>query len=115
MQKDFVDAWNISDMEAEEVELVSRTSNGLERYNRHMKGIFPTLHPKIGTFASTLYEESARQITRMEDVRAGREQKPLYQEVVFPPIPDEYEAFHAHYTSPVKKKRSTRVSKKLLR
>ena len=114
MQEDFVDAWNISGIDEEEFELVNRTSNGLEKYNRHMCGIFPTLHPKIGTFASTLYKESDRQIARMEDVRAraGREQRLLYQEVVFPPIPEEYEGYRAPLASPVKKKRPKRGQKK---
>ena len=91
MQDDFVDVWNVSDIMCEKKsKLINRTSNGLERYNRHFNGIVPTNHPNLITFTHALHEEANRVIQRMEDIDKGRESAPDYDDPVFPNIPDEF-------------------------
>ena len=68
MQEDFVKAWNLSDLD-EDLELISRTSNGLERYNRRMGGLNPTSHPRLGTFVSNLKIEELRLIINSSVLR----------------------------------------------
>ena len=108
MQADFVKAWNLSDLD-EDLELIRRPSNGLERYNRRMGGLNPTSHPRLGTFVSNLKIEADNQLQRIEDIKYKQEDPPTYDEVVFPPIPEEYESYRG-IASPVqkKKKRATR-------
>lgn len=93
MQDDMVAVWNVSSMVDSDIELSNRTSNGLERYNRHMKEIFPHAHPSLVVFASVLEKEVEEVIQRIEDVKKGREAPPTLTGANFPDIPEDFEDF----------------------
>ena len=92
MKEIFRDMWNVFGLDNEEViELINRTSNSLERYNRRMKyDVFRVQHPSLMKFVEGLYAEGTRQVKRIEDVRKGREVPRELTGVTFPPIPPEY-------------------------
>ena len=75
MNEDFRDMWNVFELDNEElIELINRTSNSLERYNRWMKhNVFRVQHPSLMKFVEGLYAEGMRQVKRVEDVQKGRE------------------------------------------
>ena len=108
MQEDMVNAWNVHGLDAGDIKIRNRTSNGLERYNRHFNGIFPYDHPNLVVFAAKLKDETDNQIQRIEDVRKGREVSPSYDEVVFPSIPDSFADFYDAYGESQKKKKAGR-------
>lgn len=91
MDDDLIPIWNVSDIldNDPEIKLQAKTSNGLERYNRHFNNILPTDHPNIVSFALALRDEADRVVQRLEDVDKCRETPPDYKkEPVFPEIPD---------------------------
>ena len=96
MRSDVVDVWNVSDLRDDGIDLANRTNNALERYNRHFNGIFPSKHPSLLCFVQCLREEMDRQIRRIENVRKGREDPPVYEETTYPSIPEEYKSFWEH-------------------
>ena len=92
MQDEIVAVWNIAEIldDNEKVKLVNRTSNGLERYNRHFNSILPSHHPNLVSFAKAIQDEADQVIQRMENIDKHREIPPNYNEPVFPEIPDEF-------------------------
>ena len=106
MQDEMMNVWNVHGMDEGGVKLSNRTSNGLERYNRHFNGIYPNNHPNLVTFVSKLKEEVGGQVQRIENVRKGREDPPDYQEVVFTLIPDSFADFRDKFGESKKKKKA---------
>ena len=104
MLKDMIPVWNVHGLDDAETELRNRTSNGLERYNRHMAEIFPNSHPSLVVFVAKLKEEVDRVLQRIENVKKGRENPPLYKAVTFPEIPDDFEDFMPRLYGKGKKK-----------
>ena len=92
LDEELIALWNYADIldDDEKLKLISKTSNGLERYNHHFKSLFPTDRPALVAFVVTLREEADRIVQRLEDVDKGREVPPDYLEPVFPTIPDEF-------------------------
>lgn len=92
MDEDLIAIWNVADIldDDEKIKLINRTSNGLERYNRHFNGIIPSKHPNLVIFACALRSEADRVIQKMEDIDKRREIPPEYSEPVFPEIPEEF-------------------------
>ena len=113
MKKTFVKVWSVYDMREDEVDLRSRTSNGIERYNKRMgREVFTTAHPNLHSFVKSLKDETERVERRIEDVQNSRERAAPYQgRDCFPDIPDDYEDFRGFSQSP-KKKRSKRLTTK---
>jgi len=95
MRPELIKVWNVAGMEDAHIQLSNRTSNGLERYNRHMGAMFPHAHPTLILFVQTLKAEVDSVIQRMEDVKKGREKPPTYQGASFPTIPPEYDSFYS--------------------
>lgn len=75
MRKDFLEMWNHYGLDdADLIELINRTSNALERVNRHMKyNVFYSNHQSITKFVEGLQEEGERVVQRVDDMRRGRE------------------------------------------
>ena len=66
--------WNISQMEGQDgifFDVVNRTNNGLERYNRHFNGLF-NKKPSLLEFVQIVEEESHFQVQKNTDIRCGR-------------------------------------------
>jgi hypothetical protein len=93
MNEQIINLWNHADIKDDDVELSSRTSCGLERYNRHMGTIFPSAHPSLVLFAQSLKNEVDEVIQRIENVKKGREVPPDLRGSHFPPIPPEYDDY----------------------
>ena len=104
MQDEMVAVWNVHGIEDGDVELSNRTSNGLERYNRHFNGIFPNNHSNLTLFVSELKKEVTGVTIRIENVRKGREDPPDYKGATFPPIPDSFSKFTDVFGAGKKKK-----------
>lgn len=92
LDDELIALWNYADIldDDEKLKLISKTSNGLERYNRHFKSLFPTDRPALVGFVVTFREEADRVVQRLEDIDKGREVPPDYVEPVFPTIHDEF-------------------------
>ena len=118
MKKDFLEMWNVHGLDDKDIELINRTSNSLERYNRWMKyDVFNSTHPNLVKFAEGLLVEGKRQVQRIEDVRKGREIPAKPKGVSFPPIPDEYHEYRKYNKKnskkvPAKKSKPARVNPK---
>ena len=84
-----IPVWSVAGVADSEHKVINRTSNGLERYNRHINSILPSNHPNLVTFATALHAEADRVIQRMKDVDKQREMPPEYSNPVFQTIPDE--------------------------
>jgi hypothetical protein len=82
MDEDSIAIWNVTDIldDDEKIKLINRTSNGLERYNRHFNGIIPSKHPNLVIFACALRSEADKVIQKMEDIDKRREIPPKYSE-----------------------------------
>ncbi|GMF25098.1 unnamed protein product [Phytophthora fragariaefolia] len=53
-------------------ELVARTNNPLERFNRELNSRFPTPHPFMATFVTVIKTISQEYVRRVADVPRGR-------------------------------------------
>jgi len=87
--------WNLSEFISSDdrFRLISRTNCALERYNRTFNNLFSRRHPNIATFVACLDEETDGQVTRLENVAAGRDIPPVYNDIPFPRIPSDYADF----------------------
>ena len=87
--------WNLSEFISSDshFRLVSRTNCALERYNRTFNNLYARRHPGITTFVAGLDQETDNQVTRLEDIAAGRDIPPTYNDIPFPTIPGDYADF----------------------
>ena len=66
-------SWNVYGEEL----VQNRTNNPLERYNRTLNDKFPTPHPSLLSFVTTIEEESCHQVTRLSDIHIQKTKKHL--------------------------------------
>ena len=92
---DFVATWNIHDEDENYFDLVNRTNNDLERYNRSINNKFPTRHPSLLVFVQKIELESREQVERCENICRGRIRVPRLQETNIGPIPFCYSTFQS--------------------
>ena len=85
-----LDNWNLAEAYGNYKEIINRTNNGLERYNRHYNELFAKGQPSLIEFIQTLEEESCYQAARLEAIRKNKKAPPTYQGVTIPEIPDGY-------------------------
>ncbi|KAG2775357.1 hypothetical protein PC129_g23139 [Phytophthora cactorum] len=64
-----IDVWNVFDLDNE---LVSRTNNPPERFNRDLNSRFPTPHPSMAVFVTVMKTISAEYVRRLGDILRGR-------------------------------------------
>jgi hypothetical protein len=81
--------WNVHGNE----DIVNRTNNHLERYNRRMNEVFPVAHPNILSFVDTIKTEANSYIETYNLIKAGRLAHPKHAPVRFATIPSDYEVF----------------------
>ena len=62
----FINSWNISTYPGNK-NLLKRTNNGLERYNRYMKSLFCSGTPSFAQFVNTMRAESEIQQKKVQD------------------------------------------------
>jgi len=89
-------SWNVAHLEndGECYDIINRTNNGLERYNRHYNGLFLT-KPDLFQFVRILQQETRNQVQKIDDVRKGRRKEVERDEVTIPNIPSGYYSFKA--------------------
>lgn len=87
-------SWNVAHLEndGECYDVINRTNNGLERYNRHYNGLFLT-KPDLFQFVRILQQETRNQVQKIDDVRKGRRKEVERDEVTIPQIPIGYYSF----------------------
>jgi len=84
--------WNVSLYKDMDV-LRNRTNNPLERYNRTLNEMFPTPHPTMTQFVSTIKGESQRFVEMLKDIEEMRQEPVKHKPVKIPHIPIQYEMF----------------------
>ncbi|KAF1318332.1 hypothetical protein FI667_g14058, partial [Globisporangium splendens] len=84
------EVWNVRDVRND---LLSRTNNPLERFNRELNVAFTAPHPSLPRFVQTIEELSRRFVRLRDDIASGRADAPkrssrfeLPQTVVLPEI-----------------------------
>ena len=88
-----VEKWNICEKDGDYFDMVNRTNNGLESYNRHVNQLFPT-RPTLIAFVQVIEGESRHQAQILSDIRTGKIAEPSRKHVqTIPAIPDEYDRF----------------------
>ncbi|ETL30650.1 hypothetical protein L916_16416, partial [Phytophthora nicotianae] len=60
-----IDVWNVFGLDNE---LVARTNNSLERFNRELNSRFPTPHPSMATFVTVIKTIAAEYVRRIRDM-----------------------------------------------
>jgi hypothetical protein len=89
MQKYPVESWNIHEMLQLNSEIVNRTNNPLESYNRAFTSEFNRSHPPLMAFLDVCKKESYKYVRQFNDVRAGIQEPPRHaEEPSYPSIPE---------------------------
>ena len=96
------DDWNICGQDGKYKDVMNRTNNGLERYNRRFNGLFDK-QPSLMEFVEIVEKESRMMAQRLEDIRKGREGRPSYKGVTIPEIPEGYDTFKKNAIKKAKK------------
>ncbi|KAK1944553.1 hypothetical protein P3T76_004465 [Phytophthora citrophthora] len=80
-----VSVWNVAGLNNE---LVARTNNPLERFNRELNNRFPKPRPSMATFVGVIKSLSAEYVQRLADIPRGRAHRPP-RELIQLPVPVE--------------------------
>ncbi|KAG2921922.1 hypothetical protein JG687_00019133 [Phytophthora cactorum] len=86
--------WNIHAI-AESTDIVNRTKNALERFNRDLNESFTTAHPNLLVFMAVIKEKSKNYVVMLDDIRHHRQRAPEHGNLVGVEIPAEYHRFCA--------------------
>uniref|UniRef100_H3H6G5 Uncharacterized protein n=1 Tax=Phytophthora ramorum TaxID=164328 RepID=H3H6G5_PHYRM len=81
MEQYDVSVWNVAGLNNE---LVARTNNPLERFNRELNDRFPKPRPSMATFVGVIKTLSAEYIQRLADVPRGRARRPTRERIQLP-------------------------------
>ena len=84
--------WNIREEDGHFLQMVNRTNNGLESYNRRFNSIFPKT-PSLLEFNASVKNESIRQEAILNDIRDGKRHEKVRPAVWIPDIPVCYNKF----------------------
>ena len=87
-----LNSWNICKEKEVCIQMINRTNNALERYNRRFNSLF-SKQPNIIEFNQIVMEESIRQAETLQNIRSGKKLETVRQEVYVPDIPEEYQSF----------------------
>ena len=84
------DLWNFTRSPSARDNMVNRTNNPLERYNRTLNQAFPCAHPTMDHFITTINAEARRYARLLEDIQRGYATAPPHLPVPVPTIPPSY-------------------------
>ncbi|KAG2785970.1 hypothetical protein Pcac1_g4407 [Phytophthora cactorum] len=79
--------WNIHAI-AESTDIVNRTKNALERFNRDLNESFTTAHPNLLVFMAVIKEKSKNYVVMLDDIRHHRQRAPEHVPGVVPSPPE---------------------------
>ncbi|OWZ00963.1 hypothetical protein PHMEG_00027739, partial [Phytophthora megakarya] len=74
--------WNVRGVNRQ---IVNRTNNPLERYNRELNNEFATRRPNVQTFVSVIEQHAHCYGTLLQDVARGRARPPIHGVYYTPP------------------------------
>ena len=87
------DLWNYTNTPNARDNMVNRTNNPLERYNRTLNQAFPCAHPTMDHFVSTINKEARRYARLLLDIQRGHANPPTHAPVPTVVIPRAYHMF----------------------
>lgn len=90
--------WNINHLISEQVQLVNRTNNPLESYNRIFTRKFKNGKPSLLLFANTCKQESIRHVQLISHIKKGLVRPPSHNTANYPSIPTNYLRYQANIT-----------------
>ena len=99
-----LNSWNLCDANARYKDILNKTNNGLESYNKRINRLFPS-RPSLIKFVQTMEAESRYQARRMDLLRRCHEKEPVYQGVTIPEIPKAYKLFKKSFVKAARKAR----------
>ncbi|OWZ09198.1 hypothetical protein PHMEG_00018138 [Phytophthora megakarya] len=76
-----VSVWNVAGLNSE---LVARTNNPLEMFNRELNDRFPKPRPSMATFVGVIKTLSAEYVQRLTDIPRGRARRPTRKRIQLP-------------------------------
>ncbi|OQR83926.1 hypothetical protein ACHHYP_14118 [Achlya hypogyna] len=79
-----ISTWNVYDAVERDIDLVNRTNNPLEKYNRDFGAKFNAAHPNLLTFIQVIKSEAVSYITMLDDINHGR-RRPTRHAITAPP------------------------------
>ena len=90
-----ISSWNIVEENGDYIEMINRTNNALERYNRCFNGLFPS-KPCLLVFVQILEKETCYQEDRLEEIRKWKARPKEHLEPTIPKVNPEYARFKAN-------------------
>ncbi|KAG2874159.1 hypothetical protein PC114_g25433 [Phytophthora cactorum] len=81
MEQYGVEVWNVAGLENE---LIARTNNPLERFNRELNSRFPSPRPSVATFVGVVKTLSSEYVQRLADVPHGRVRRAPRERIQLP-------------------------------
>ena len=100
--KKYIATWNINEPSNEGyLELINRTNNALERYNRSLNEMFPMAHPSLLAFIKVLEEESRKVVKYVMNISLGHEIAPDHLPCSYGGIPLIYKTYNVAVTESV--------------
>jgi hypothetical protein len=84
--------WNVNAFlrESSEFQLINRTNNPLERFNRKMNDSFPTPHPTMTIFVETIRTISDEYVDILSRIQKGTMTSPVHLPATMYSIPESY-------------------------
>lgn len=92
MERYDVTTWNVQEMMRVGVDVINRTNNPLEKYNRDFASRMG-VHPGLLAFIEGTKREAARYIQRIEDIKHLRQKAPQHAPPATLEIPEDYKRF----------------------
>ncbi|KUF91609.1 Hematopoietic prostaglandin D synthase [Phytophthora nicotianae] len=84
--------WNVNAI-SETMDIVNRTNNALERFNRDLNESFSSAHPNLLPFMAVIKQKSKDHVELIEDIRHHRQEAPPHGNLITVEIPAAYRAF----------------------
>ena len=78
MKKYNPEQWNINALSNSTDDIINRTNNPLERFNRKLKNAFPVPHPSMAAFVNTIKDISVEYVSMLERVKRGTCPRPRH-------------------------------------
>ena len=85
--------WNINAYSQNSDDVINRTNNPLERFNRKLKNAFPVAHPSMAVFVNTIKDLSVEYVSMLERIKRRTLPPPRHAPLTLIPLPDDYENY----------------------
>lgn len=96
--------WNIHSIVSQQVNeediLINRTNNALERNNRTLNTHFPSAHPNMVNFVTTLRQEANNYVVQLRHIQQGHRAPNAHAAPTIYEVPAEYNTFRDNLINP---------------